>query len=697
MKNPFFIIENERAKEGVVTKTTYSATIPDTQYYRKTVKCQDACPVNTDARGYVTAMARGELELGYEIAHDPNPLSTVCGRICGAPCEIACRRKVVGPDYQPVAIRPIKRTLTEHYGPEAGQAALFDAGQPGTIPLDQVASGTHIERPGHRTAPGRGAFLPYSRVRWSRDALRDLAATPGRKHGRVAVIGAGPASLSVANDLALLDHRVEIFEAGPKTGGMMRYGVPVYRVDQGAMDAEIQAILDLGVQIHFNTPIGKEIKLSDLRREFDAVFLGVGLMEGRKLDMPGVDLDGVITAVDLLLNYNLGYKVELGKRVIVVGGGDVAMDAARTALRLGQATSDQKAILSEVDARSEEESESVKTAIDVARTALRLGVADVRIIALESWEELPASHFELEEALEEGIQITPRLGPHRILGQDGRVTALEVVDVESVFDDNRNFNPKFKPDSEHALECDTVILAIGQRANLDLLGGAEDIVITRRGLVQIDPETCQTTAPGIFAGGDVAFGPRLIINAVRDGHLAALGIEEHIQQRRLTTQVVTEWTDLTHHTMFADWTHKPRQKVPGLPVERRTGISVIEQGYSPQQAAEEGSRCLECSVNTIFDGSKCILCNGCVDVCPWNCLKIVRLDQLQGDPRLTQVLETHLRAPLAAYAGEETPSVAAMIKDDEACTRCALCARRCPTGAITMESFRFQEILVYEA
>ncbi len=680
-----------------MTKTTYSVTIPDAGYYRKTVKCQDACPVNTDARGYVTAMARGEMELGYQIAHDPNPLSTICGRICGAPCELACRRGVIGPDFEPVAIRPIKRALTERYGPEAGQVSLYDTGEPGSLTLDQVASGTHIERPGQRTAPGQGAFLPSSRVRWSRDALRDLAATPGRKRGRVAVVGAGPASLSVAHDLALLNHQVEIFEAGPKTGGMMRYGVPVYRVDQGSMDAEIQAILDLGVQIRFDTPIGKDIRLADLRREYDAVFLGIGLMEGRKLNIPGADLDGVITAVDLLLNYNLGYKVELGKRVIVVGGGDVAMDAARTALRLGQATPEQKAILGETGARSEEESESVKTALDVARTALRLGVADVRIIALESWEELPASPFELEEAIEEGIQITPRLGPNRVVGQDGKVTALEAIQVESVFDENGRFNPKFKPGSEHALECDTVILAIGQRANLEILGGAEDIAITPRGLVQIDPENCQTTAAGVFAGGDVAFGPRLIISAVRDGHLAALGIEEHIQQRKLTTQVVTEWTDLTHHTMFADWTQKPRQKVPGLPVERRTGISVIEQGYSPQQAAEQGSRCLECSVNTIFDGAKCILCNGCVDVCPWNCLKIVRLDQLQGDSNLTQVLEAHLRAPLAAYAQEEMPSVAAMIKDDEACTRCALCARRCPTGAITMEAFRFQEVLVYEA
>lgn len=679
-----------------MSPSNYKVSIPYLETYRKLVKCQEACPVHTDARGYVTAMARGETALGFEIAHDPNPLSTICGRICGAPCEIACRRGVVGPDYEPVAIRPIKRTLTERHGPESVLEPVRQTESESGPPIGQFRGEGYFELPGgNRAYPGQGAYYPFSRVRWSRETLRDLAATPGRKRGRVAVIGAGPASLTVAHDLALLKHDVEIFEAGPTTGGMMRYGVPVYRIDQQAMDAEIQAILDLGVKIHFNTPIGKEITLADLRAEFDSVFLGIGLMEGRKLNIPGIDLDGVISAVDLLLNYNLGYKVELGKRVVVVGGGDVAMDAARTALRLGQITSEQKAELEETEARSGEASESVKTALDVARTALRLGVADVSIIALESWEELPASRFELEEALEEGIQISPRIGPNRILGEEGKVTGLEVIRVESVFDEKGHFNPRFIPESEYTLECDTVILAIGQRANLDLLGGADDIVISPRGLVEIDSATCQTTAPGVFAGGDVAFGPRLIISAVRDGHIAALGIEQHIQQRELTTAVTAEWTDLTDHTMFADWTKKSRLKVPNLPVDRRTGISVIEQGYSPEQAADQGSRCLECSVNTIFDGVKCILCNGCVDVCPWDCLKIVRLDDLEGDEQFNRVVETHLRAPLSAWAEETTPSVAAMIKDDEACTRCALCAKRCPTGAITMEAFRFQEILTY--
>jgi formate dehydrogenase beta subunit len=680
-----------------MTKRSYRVSIADTDHWRAMVKCQHACPVYTDSRGYVTAIARGQLELGYEISHNPNPLSTVCGRICGAPCETACRRGAIGPDREPIAIRPLKRVLTERYGPEAGQRLPGAASQDGKqlIPLEDVFVMDNLLPKSEPVYPGEGPEVSYSQVRWSRQKLEELAAAPGRKRGKVAIIGAGPSGLTVAHDMALLGHQVDLFEAGSKTGGMMRYGVPVYRIDQEAMDLEIESILNMGVKLHFDTPIGKVIKLTDLRRDYDAIFLGIGLMEGRKLNIEGVDQDGVITAVDLLLNYNMGYKVELGRRVLVVGGGDVAMDAARTALRLGQASAEQQDALRDEEARSEEASEAVKSALDVARTALRLGVADVKMIALEDWSEMPASRFEIEEALEEGITVYPRVGPNRILGTGGKVTGLEVIDVESVFDENKRFNPKFKKGSERIMECDTLILAIGQKANLEVLGGAEDITITPRGLVQIDPESCETSVPGIYAGGDVAFGPRLIISAVRDGHVASLGMEARIQGRRLVTEVKTEWTDLPGHSMFPDWTKKPRSKVPGLPVDRRTGISVIELGYSVEEAAEQGSRCLECSVNTIFDGTLCILCNGCVDVCPWDCLKIVRVDELLGDAALEKVVEAQLGAPISAWAAEEVPTVAAMLKDDDACTRCALCAKRCPTGAITMEAFRFEETLSY--
>jgi formate dehydrogenase (NADP+) beta subunit len=690
-----------------MSDTKYKIKIPDVDDWRAMVKCQAACPVNTDARGYVLAMARDEIELGFEISHDPNPLSTVCGRICGAPCEVACRRGDIGPDLKPISIRPIKRVLTERFGPEAGHRLPGRVAAGNIVTSDEISIDTgfgvfsaHIgkktQEPACSQLPGTGTEKFYSPVRWSRQELKRLGSQPGRKTGKVAVIGAGPSGLAAAHDLALLGYKVTIFEAGPKTGGMMRYGVPIYRFDMEAMDLEIQSILDMGIEIQFNTPIGEKITLPNLRRDYDAIFLGIGLMKGRSLNVEGSKLDGVIIAVDLLLNYNLGYKVSLGKKVIVVGGGDVAMDAARTALRLGQPSDEQQAALDDAEARAEEESETVKTAFDVARTALRLGVADVKMIALESWDELPASDFEIEEALEEGIQLMPRVGPNRIIGENGGVTGLEVIDVESVFDEDGRFSPKFKEGSERILECDTVILAIGQQADLEILGGADDVKLSPRGLVEINSENGQTSAPDVFAGGDVAYGPRLIIDAVRHGHLAALGIEEFIQGQTLSVDVKTEWTELSNHVMFENWTKLAQRKVPSLPVDRRTGTTVVDLGYSEEEAAEQGSRCLECSVNTIFDGTKCILCNACVDVCPWDCLKIVSLKNIAADEQFEKVVEAQLGAPLESFLEEDQLSVAAMLKDDEACTRCALCAERCPTDAITMEAFRFEEVLSYK-
>lgn len=664
----------------------YSVIIPDAEYYRRMVKCQAACPVLTDARGYIQALSRGEYELGYQIAHDPNPLSSMCGMICGAPCETACRRGDLGPENEPVAIRPLKRVLTERYGPEAARNL------PGGDDTARfLIAGSRI---------GRGPGTPgveFSPVRWSRDNLSAIAALPGRRRGKVAVIGAGPSGLTAAHDLALLGHDVTVFDAAPQSGGMMRLGVPIYRVDWDAMDREVESIAALGVKFFYETRIGVDIPLSRLRQEFDAIYLGIGLMQGRRLNIDGSTLDGVVPAVDLLLNYNLGYRVELGRRVIVIGGGDVAMDAARTALRLGIAASEAQQPEKPVEDsanEAEEQSEAVHTALDVARTALRLGVADVKIIALESWEEMPASRLELEEALEEGIQIHPRRGPLRILDKDGRVSGLEIIHVASVFDEIGRFNPRFVPGSEEIWECDSVILAIGQAADLSLLQGAEDIQVTPRGLVAIDPATGRTSVDNIFAGGDAAYGPRLIIHAVRDGHIAALGIEETIQGKSLTPRLTVTWTEIPDHAMPENWLSYQRVRPPSVPVERRTGISQIESGFPEGTAKIQALRCLECGINTVFDGAKCILCNGCVDVCPWDCLKIVPVEALNGGGDLEALLQSRA---FSAPSDQPGSSLAAMIKDDGICTRCGLCARRCPTGAITMEAFRFRETLTYES
>jgi formate dehydrogenase (NADP+) beta subunit len=647
---------------------SYHVELPDIEYYQRAIKCQAACPVRTDARAYVMAIAAGDDERAYRIAREPNPLASICGRICAAPCEVACRRGSVD---APVAIRPLKRFVTEQYGVESAQPVALD---------------------------GPAGF---STTRHDRSALRELAAQPDRRHGRVAVIGAGPAGLATAHELALLGHQVTLFEAADEPGGMVRQGVPLYRLSRELLDREIRSIRDLGVELCTNVTIGEEISLADLRRDYDAVFLGAGLRHGRDLRIEGADLDGVFKAVDYLLNVHRGYRVDLGRRVVVIGGGNVAVDAARTALRaqLGQVDVAQLSTeklhvmveethqaISERDSTKAAGDETLHSALDAARTAIRLGAAEVHMVALEDWHELPAAQFEIEEALEEGIRIHVRLGPHRILGQDGKVTGLETVRVQSVFDDSGRFNPTFMPDSLAILACDSLILAIGQAADLTFLEGAADIEINARGLISVDSETMATTAPGVWAGGDVVFGPRIIIEAVRDGQKAARAIEAHIQGRSL--QVVKygqmrPYARARRGIESPGYLHLAREKPPTTPLERRIGIDEVEVGYDAEQARRQAERCLECGVNTVFDSAKCILCAGCVDVCPWDCLKLVRLNRLTGDEHVAALVETI------------GPEGGAIIKDETLCTRCALCAERCPTGAITMEQFSFEEKLVY--
>jgi NADPH-dependent glutamate synthase beta subunit-like oxidoreductase len=533
-------------------------------YYQEQVKCQAACPVRTDARGYVTAIAEGKLEEAYQIARTPNPLASICGRVCNAPCETACRR---GDIDAPISIRPLKRVVTERYGVEPQLESDAGGGKP--FDLGNVTS-------------------------QSRQALRRLAATQGRKVGRAAVIGSGPAGLGCAHDLALLGHAVTIFDAAPASGGMLRMGIPLYRLDREMLDLEVGSVLDLGAELRLDTSIGRDITFADLRRDFDAIFVATGLGEGRSLRIPGAELDGVLKAVDFLLNVNMGYKVDLGQKVIIVGGGNVAVDAARMALRQQQvadvplAESDRRTLEeTAADARTPGQDESLHAAIDAARTAVRLGVTEVLMVALESWEELPASELEIEEALEEGIQIHPGYGPHRILGSEGQVTGLETLDVASVFDDAGRFNPTFVPNSERTWACDTVILAIGQAADLDFLVDDQQIDISPRGLIVADPETGATSAPGIYAGGDVVYGPRILIEAVRDGQRAARAIDGQIQRKAVVTAKEATWAVRRDHHMPEGYIDRPRSQVPTLPLDRRIGIAEVEVGYDEAEAARQ--------------------------------------------------------------------------------------------------------------
>lgn len=652
----------------------YQVTIPNHAYWRQQIKCQDACPVHTDARGYVSAIADGDPERAYIIAREPNPFASICGRVCAAPCEAACRR---GDLDAPVAIRALKRFVTERYGVEAPLRA--DRARP---PIE--ATGLHLVE----------ASPSVREIRNAEDAtaLRRVGRCGHAGTGkRVAVVGSGVAGLTCAHDLALLGYRVTVFEKQTVPGGMLMLGVPEYRLPRDLVRAEIQAILDLGVELKTNAAIGRDFALADLRAQgFEATFLAVGCHKARGLPIEGTELDGVFRAVEFLLNINLGFKVDLGRRVIVVGGGDVAMDAARTAARE----------MAGVDLVG-----AMREAMDVAREAVRTGASEVRVVCLESWEEMPAQRFEIEEALAEGLTIFPRLGPKRIVGREGKAVGLETIRVSRVFDEQRRFSPQFVEGTEQVMSADSIILAIGQAPDLAFLNPEDGVAVTPRQTIQVDPATLATSAPGVYAGGDAAFGPRIFIEGVANGHRAARSIHEYLSGRRLAPSTLEEWVRLDHGRqvlrgeagtepalprVYPGYRATPRHEPPGLPIDRRIGIAEVELKYPDPEAQAQARRCVRCGIHTIFDGTKCILCGGCVDVCPEYCLRMVPIDRLAGDDAVTSLAESFIGSPQSA-----TPVAAsvatAMLMDATRCIRCALCAMRCPTGAISMEAFRYAE------
>ena len=339
---------------------------------------------------------------------------------------------------------------------------------------------------------------------------------------------------------------------------------------------------------------------------------------------------------------------------------------------------------------------ATKEMVDVSLSALRLGAQEVHLVCLESRKEMPAALEEIVDAEEEGIILHPGLGPHRIVGENGRVTALETLKTKWVFDQTGRFNPAFEENSETQLECDTVIMAIGQAPRLDFLKPEDGVEISRRGLIAVNPQTLMTSAEGIFAGGDCVFGPRLIIDSVADGKRAAVGIDEFLRGVPHPDPTV-EVEILKRHSMPLGILDLIRQPIPVLPLDRRTGMTEVELGFDEEAAQLEAQRCLHCWVNTVFegnleDGSLCVLCGGCIDVCPENCLELVSLDRFQFEPEVVQqlvdqenLLHVELDNVRAAELGVISGSV--MLKDETRCIRCGLCAARCPVGTITMESY----------
>ncbi|MFQ5666980.1 MAG: FAD-dependent oxidoreductase [Candidatus Binatia bacterium] len=631
-----------------------SAAFRDLWWFRENVPCLHACPVKTDAGRYVQLIAERQYAQAYRVARAPNPLASVCGRTCGAPCEDACRR---GKIDEPVAIRALKRFVTEHYGPESLSASTLSE-------MLRGDTGGGSTTPGHLEALQRTAE----------------AATRGK---RVAVVGGGPAGLACAHDLAVMGYDVTVFEAMPLPGGMMRYGIPSYRLPREVIDYQVGEIESLGVEIRYGVPLTAEFGVAELRAQgFAAIFLAVGAARGRDLRIEGTDLDGTVRAIDYLLNINRGFRVPLGRRVVIVGGGLVAIDAARMAMR---------SILPGLAFSPAEEAGvaagTMRVALDAAREAVRRGALDVTVVSLESEEEMPAvrtvqGREEIEISRGEGIRFLPGWGPKRIFGASGQVGGIDLVRCVRVFDANGRFAPEFDANNTRELEADTVILAIGQSPDLSFVRPQDGIELTPAGTLKVDPLTLATSAPGVFAAGDCAFPPSLVIGVAQQGKQAAASIDAYLRAvPRGSTRLRVTIEELPTDTYaMPEGYEQCARHIPVSPLDRRSGIAEVETVYDAAEAGTQARRCLYCHVHPIYDGQLCVLCGRCVDICPEYCLRFAPVGALAADPERCETI-----------AGAGSGPVSVFLYDEAKCIRCGLCAIRCPTGAITMQRFRFDE------
>jgi NADPH-dependent glutamate synthase beta subunit-like oxidoreductase len=468
---------------------------------------------------------------------------------------------------------------------------------------------------------------------------------------RIAIIGAGPAGLSCAHDLALMGFAPVVYEAEPVPAGMLAFGVPEYRLPRELIRREVAVVLALGVEIRCGVTVGKDTSLTALRQEYSAVIVAVGAKSSRALGLPGERGPRVYGGVDLLRSVSLGEPIDIGREVVVIGGGNVAYDVARTVLR--------------------------QIAYDTARTAARLpGTGKVHLVSLETLEEMPADTVEILEGDEEGIVRQNGWGPVEIVRDaEGSVTGVTFRRCLRVFDENRVFKPVFDDAVRTTISCDTVLLSVGQAPDLAFLkDGGSDIEEMRPGWPKVDKSTQATTAPGVFVAGDLAHGTRLLIDAVASGKSAARSVYAYLTGRSITLEQTTSHLTLPMYRREKGYERIRRVPVPLCEPHERLGHpdTQVELGYGPEAALREASRCLDCGVTPVFDGTRCVLCGGCADVCPTQCLKLVPLSDIA-----------------MACDGMDPDADSAILKDEDRCIRCALCAMRCPVDAISMERVCF--------
>ena len=571
----------------------------DPQYFHRVVDCQWACPANTDVPGYIRLIAQGRINEAYLLNRESNVFPGILGRVCDRPCEPACRRTRV--DGEPVAICRLKRVASDLKGDIA-------------------------------------AALPHA-----------PAAMNGK---RVALIGAGPASLTVANDLIPLGYDVTILEKYHTAGGLMRVNIPEFRLPVEVLDAETQVIIDMGAVVHYDAPVESMREL--LTQDYDAVFVGVGAPKGKELELPGRhdDASGHIhIGIEWLKSVAFGHVDSVGERVLIIGVGNTAMDCCRTSMRLGG--------------------------------------RDVKVMARRPREYFKASPWELDDAEEENIEIVVNHSPTRFVIEDGVLVGMAFDVVE--WDEGARHATVLK---SVILPCDDVILAIGQENAFEWIERDLGIDFGQWETPVLDEVTLQSTLPNVFFGGDAAFGPKNIIWAVAHAHRAAISMHNYCQGRPVDERVPLTMTLESQKMGMTEWSYhneynpSTRQQMNHVALsERFAAIDLeVELGFDAAQTAHEVQRCLNCDVQTAFEAPLCIECDACIDICPVRCLTIT-------DNGEEEDLRQRLSAPAtnldqAIWVSAPLPQTGrVMVKDENVCVHCGLCAQRCPTAAWDMAKF----------
>jgi formate dehydrogenase beta subunit len=581
----------------------------DPGHFHKVVDCQWACPAHTPVPEYIRLIAQGRYDDAYMVNWVSNVFPGILGRTCDRPCEPACRRGRVEEKNllkpEPVAICRLKRVAADHKG---------DA----------------ITRKMPRAAPDNGR--------------------------KVACVGGGPASLTVARDLALQGYRVTVFEGEAKAGGFMWSQIPRFRLPETVIDEETGYVFALGAELKANTPVTSMKAL--MAQDWDAIFVGCGAPRGRDLEIPGRQeaAANIHVGIEWLASVSFGHVSKVGKRVIVLGGGNTAMDCCRS--------------------------------------ARRLGADDVKVVVRSGFDEMKASPWEKEDALHEGIPIINFHVPKAFLHDaNGRLTGMSFEVVKAEYDDKgrRNLVPTGEPDV--VFECDEVLIAVGQENAFPWIERDSGIDFDRWGLPVLGETTFQSSVPRVFFGGDAAFGPKNIITAVAHGHEAAVSIDRFLNgedvSRRPAPEVVLTSQKMGIHEWSYDnaVTEDLRHKVPWEKAEKAlASIKVeVELGFDLPTAFKEAERCLNCDVQTVFNSKLCIECDACVDICPMDSITFTA----NGDEA---ELRTRLKAPATnttqdLYVSVELKTRNVMVKDEDVCLHCGLCAERCPTGAWDMQKF----------